>query len=528
MSRHSLRVEQDELRARMRAVGMSHDEIAIEFARRYKLRPRAAHRIAHGWTQQQAANHINTHATRTGLDPDGAAPMTAPKLSELENWPLPNNRRRPTPQLLALLAEVYDTSVQNLVDLDDREQLTPADHLILSQTGQFQPISPRIPLTPSHRGPVKLSGPPARTVRPDGIEHLSIPYVPVEMERVMSAAKESGEHAMFAAAGSLDESSVEQLADDVRRLAHTYNTTPPFQMFTELAKTRNTVYALLEQTKRPRQLNELYVFAGQVCGLLGIVSLDLGFPDAGVENARAAWAYGQIVDDDGLRSWARAVQATIAFWSDRPREGIRLTATGLDHARAGSGTVRLHAVQARSYAMIGAADEAMTALVAAQRAAEADASDDLLDSVGGEFSFGEERRLLSAAATHLALSQLDQAAHAASQAIDLFTAIPIADRWTPGEHGARIDLVVARTLGGDLDSAHDALVPVLALPSEQRTGRLTGRLHRLRRSLSQPRYRGSAEAEDLDDQIEHFVRESATAMLPPGTSHQALLAGGGL
>ncbi|EFC84394.1 hypothetical protein [Parafrankia sp. EUN1f] len=135
-------------------------------------------------------------------------------------------------------------------------------------------------------------------------------------------------------------------------------------------------------------------------------------------------------------------------------------------------------MQARSYAMIGAADEAMTALVAAQRAAEADVSDDLLDSVGGEFSFGEERRLLSAAATHLALSQLDQAEHAASQAIDLFTAIPTADRWTPGEHGARIDLIVARTLGGDLDSAHDALVPVLALPSEQRTGRLTGRLHR--------------------------------------------------
>ncbi|KDA44250.1 hypothetical protein [Frankia sp. BMG5.23] len=98
MPRPSQRVEQDELRARMRAVGMSHDEIAIEFGRRYRLRPRAAHRVAHGWTQQQAANHINTHAVHVGLDPHGAAPMTAPKLSELENWPLPNNRRRPTPR----------------------------------------------------------------------------------------------------------------------------------------------------------------------------------------------------------------------------------------------------------------------------------------------------------------------------------------------------------------------------------------------------------------------------------------------
>ena len=527
MSRPSLRVEQDELRARMRAVGMSHDEIAVEFARRYKLRPRAAHRHARGWTQAQAANHINAHAARVGLDPQGAAPMTAPRLSELENWPLPNNRRRPTPQLLALLAEVYDTSIHNLIDLDDREHLTPADHLILGQTGQIQHTSTRIRAT-TRSYPVTLSAPAAGGLQPGGIERISIAYVPVEMERVMSAAKESGEHAMFAAARSLDASSVEQLADDVRRLAHTYNTTPPFPMFTELSKTRNTVYALLEQTKRPQQLNELYMFAGQLCGLLGIVSLDLGFPDAGVENARAAWAYGQIIDDDGLRSWARAVQATIAFWSDRPREGIRLTSTGLEHARPGSGKVRLHAVQARSYAMIGAADEAMTALDAAQRTAEEDASDDLLDSVGGEFSFGEERRLLSAAATHLALGQIDQAEHAAAQAIGLFTAIPVADRWTPGEHGARVDLIVARTLGGNLDGAHDALVPVLALPSEQRTGRLTGRLHRLRRSLSQPTYRGSTDAEQLDGQIEHFVRESATAVLPPGTSHQSLLASGSI
>jgi transcriptional regulator with XRE-family HTH domain len=145
MSRASLRVEQDELRARMRAVGMSHDEIAVEFARRYNYRPRAAHRVAHGWTQAQAANRINAHAARAGLDPQGAAPMTAPRLSELENWPLPNNRRRPTPQLLALLAEVYDTSIHALLDLDDREHLSPADILLLDKmprAARMQPTGP--------------------------------------------------------------------------------------------------------------------------------------------------------------------------------------------------------------------------------------------------------------------------------------------------------------------------------------------------------------------------------------------------
>ncbi|CUU58764.1 Helix-turn-helix domain-containing protein [Parafrankia irregularis] len=131
MNKPSQRVEQDELRTRMRATGMSHHEIAIEFARRYRLRPRAAYRVAHGWTQQQAADRINAHATRAGLDPEGTAPMTAPRLSEVENWPRPA-RRRPTPQLLALLAEVYGCDLHALVDVDDREHLPPADVFLIN------------------------------------------------------------------------------------------------------------------------------------------------------------------------------------------------------------------------------------------------------------------------------------------------------------------------------------------------------------------------------------------------------------
>jgi hypothetical protein len=131
MSRVAQRVEQDELRARMRAVGMSHDEIAVEFTRRYRLRPRAAYRVARGWTQQQAADHINAYAARVGLDPHGSAPMTAPRLCELENWPRPA-RRRPTPQLLALLAEVYGCDLHALLDVEDREHLSPADMLLIN------------------------------------------------------------------------------------------------------------------------------------------------------------------------------------------------------------------------------------------------------------------------------------------------------------------------------------------------------------------------------------------------------------
>ncbi|WP_264762017.1 helix-turn-helix domain-containing protein, partial [Frankia tisae] len=116
----------------MRAVGMTHEEAAVEFARRYRLRPRAAFRHAFGWTLQEAANQINAHASRTGVDPDGMPVMSGPRLSEVENWPFPD-RRRPTPQVLALLAAVYGTDVHRLLDLEDRERLSPQDRLLLNR-----------------------------------------------------------------------------------------------------------------------------------------------------------------------------------------------------------------------------------------------------------------------------------------------------------------------------------------------------------------------------------------------------------
>jgi len=171
MSRASRRAEQDELRERMRAAGMSHDEIAVEFARRYGYRPRAAHRHAHGWSQVQAAGHINAHAAGIGLDPRGAAPMDGPRLSELENWPLPNNRRRPTPQLLALLAEVYGTSIHTLIDLDDREHFTPADILLINTMRRSRTTSPERGSAP---GPVLPDG----SGRPRRAERIVVSALP--------------------------------------------------------------------------------------------------------------------------------------------------------------------------------------------------------------------------------------------------------------------------------------------------------------------------------------------------------------
>lgn len=134
----SLRSEQRALREQMRGLGLSHRQIAVEFARRYRLRPRSAWRNAYGWSLKEAAERISDYAARSGLDPRGVTvAMTAPHLSEYESWPGPGTRpagRRPTPYLLSLLASVYECAVSDLLDLDDYEHMPPTDRLIIDKT----------------------------------------------------------------------------------------------------------------------------------------------------------------------------------------------------------------------------------------------------------------------------------------------------------------------------------------------------------------------------------------------------------
>ncbi|WP_261576489.1 hypothetical protein, partial [Frankia gtarii] len=79
------------------------------------------------------------------------------------------------PQMLALLAEVYGTSIDNLLDLDDREHMPPADTLLINSTRRADqsgsakidvPVAPAVrkALTRMPRRPD--GGAPTRGVRP--------------------------------------------------------------------------------------------------------------------------------------------------------------------------------------------------------------------------------------------------------------------------------------------------------------------------------------------------------------------------
>jgi hypothetical protein len=195
----SERREKRLLREQMRAMGLGYRDIAAEFARRYKMRPRAAWREAYGWSLQDTADRINDFRGNTGLDPGAIAAMTAPHLSEYENWPGHHpepSGRRPTPYLLAVLAAVYDCAVAELIDLADREHLRPADLLILDKCSQTaarsthvdhgQEVLPNAGCQPESRQDLSL---PGRALAAAGWD-LSAPDVPDLLSRVPEEEQE--------------------------------------------------------------------------------------------------------------------------------------------------------------------------------------------------------------------------------------------------------------------------------------------------------------------------------------------------
>ena len=143
--------EMDRLRERMRGLGFSYDEIAIEVSRRYPVRPRQAYRLAWGWTLDKVAERFNELAARQGTDPDGKAGMSSPHLCELERWP--DSDRKPSVYVLCLLAKVYETDVLCLLDLADHESLPQHDRLVLMRRQRAEtPFGERVLVLAVARG----------------------------------------------------------------------------------------------------------------------------------------------------------------------------------------------------------------------------------------------------------------------------------------------------------------------------------------------------------------------------------------
>jgi hypothetical protein len=544
----SERREKRLLREKMRSMGLGYRDIGAEFARRYRLRPRAACREAYGWSLQDTADRINAFRGNVGLDPGGFAGMTAPHLSEYENWPGHGPQasgRRPTPYLLAVLASVFDCAVTDLIDLADRERMPAADLLILDKYSQRSSPAER---QSAARGSLDASAPGARGITPGpgvavegqpGLFSNGLPgnavtsvngrfaarlqagevsgsWVDVR-DVVMAAADESAEQAASDAGRRVSQASVEQVRSEVVRLATRYSSVPPLEFLAETRRVRDQAYRLSKRTSRPGQLADLQVATGAACGLMAVASFDLAIWTAAIEQAHAAFLYAESADHRGLQAWAAGFQGLIAYWNGRPREAVQAIGSGLDVAPEGTARARLHSVSARAWAHLGAVDQAREALAAADRERDRigdSGTEELHDEIGGEFGWGPARQAMCSASALLLIGDADAAAVRAAEAIRLHGSDKTGSLV---DMTARVDLAQAELARGQLDAAQDALRPVWLLAPPHRRYSLVRRLEGVGAALAKPQYLNARKATELAGQITAFSAQSAPGMLPAGT-----------
>jgi hypothetical protein len=161
--------------------------------------------------------------------------------------------------------------------------------------------------------------------------------------------------------------------------------------------------------------------------------------------------------------------------------------------------------RARALARLGRQEDAAQALGSARDAL--DRADD--DLVGGLWSVTAARFHSLAGTVQILRQDSHQALAETSRALDQFeTAAPRQHNYGAEVH-ARIDQAQAHLLLNDLDGAHAALQPVLALSPERRYEPITQHLGQLRQRLAEPAFGDAAVARHIQEEIESYCRESA-------------------
>lgn len=344
--------------------------------------------------------------------------------------------------------------------------------------------------------------------------HPAPTYItPDQLEAAASmAAHESSRHAA-SVGGGVDPNSIEQTQQSIVNLARQYHELPPIGLLGRARRTRDLAYLLLERTRRPAQEKDLFLVAGQACGLMALASFDLAIWDAAEEQARAARTYAELADHAGLRAWAHGTQALVAFWSGQPRRAVNFAQVGAELAPAGKQLARLRGIEARSWAYLGNASAVNDALQAADEAMdEARGDDDMMDFIGGEFGWGASLHAACAGTALLVLGDGETAAVRVRAAIEAMTHDPSAGL-VPER--AQIDLAGAELLAGHLDRAESALEPIWPIPVPYRRHGLTGRLEGVGRTLVNARWRDDPAAGELRDRIEVFNFEATASRALP-------------
>ncbi|MGH3828843.1 MAG: hypothetical protein ACRDRS_00095 [Pseudonocardiaceae bacterium] len=504
----SVKAERDQLRDRMRAWGCSVSQIAGELGRRFNLRPRVAWRHALGWPQWKVAQRYNTAHP--------GAKLSDNRVSEFEAWP--HGGSPPSPRYLAQLAATFGhgCTVSQLVDADDLEQLTPADRSLLTTGHPPAPVTTGA-LVPVVRATVGEHADPGRVVARGGgdtggawgsrrVVRCDARGTPIR-EEVIMAAEESAQFHRWSATTNVDDDVLDQMTADVAEIARREQIDPPASIFASLLRARDDVFTLIAGRQQPRHTADLYKIAGQVCGLLSLVTFNLGHPHSSNTHARTALHCAEVSGYTPLRVFVRWVQSNVAYWDGCYDEAAQLMESALPDATSGTTLLRLTSQQARANAARRQPGEVSRALALA-----ASAPTELTDDEPGIFGFNAGTAAYYASEAHYALGgteHLEAALGWARTALDEFSAESRPKVMYVAS--ARFDLALAHLARGELDAVGEHLAPVLhSTGAEYRTFPVIGRARSLHTLLARRPDLASCTMTTLRDDLAEFCTHPAS------------------
>ncbi|MGH3800763.1 MAG: hypothetical protein ACRDTD_11615 [Pseudonocardiaceae bacterium] len=288
-------------------------------------------------------------------------------------------------------------------------------------------------------------------------------------------------------ASNVGAETLDQLADDVRRLVIANQQQPLTSYLGDLVATQDRAFTLLEGRQRPEQSRDLYLVAGVTCGLMADASHDLGAAHDAMTQARTGYVCADNAGHAGLRAWIRGLQANITYWSGRWEDSVHYAQLGAQAAAQSRGTagIWLASSEARALAALNRFEEAHTALARGTEARNRTETDEL-DSLGGVCSFSRPRQLYyyAAAFSWGGTAEANHTERLALDTLDAYTTAPAQDRDFAAEAGTRGALALARVHQGQVDGAAEALAPVLDLPPAQRIHKIVTSVERVRTALS--------------------------------------------
>jgi hypothetical protein len=322
-------------------------------------------------------------------------------------------------------------------------------------------------------------------------------------------AEESLDFAEWADWPGTASGALKQYAAQVQQLASDYQHEAPYPLLLATRRLRDRVFGELRGGQPPGQARDLYLIAAQVCGLLAWMSGDMNFYRAADAHAWTGWVCAEHADHDGARTWVRATQSKLAYWEGRYLESAQFAADGLRYRCRDSGQVMASLFHARALARLGREREAADALGRAADALGLAGEDE----VGGVWSVIPARFHALAGHVQVWLGDPRQALAETGLALEQYKAAAPRDQNYGAVIHTRIDQALAHLLLADLGSADSAMRPVLTLAPENRCEPITQHLGQVRQALAQTGFRNTPVAQQLQQEIETFCRESIASEL---------------